>query len=86
MRIATLRILAALKDSSSLVSAVPRVPSSPLVKSIIPTFLPFATSFAIVAPQPNSTSSGCAPMAKISNFLRNLSRFNTQMVYPKISF
>ena len=37
--------------------------------STIPTFLPLATSFAMVAPQPNSTSSGCDPMARIFNFI-----------------
>ena len=50
-----------------LISAEPLVPSSPLVKSTIPTFFPWETNLAIVAPHPSSTSSGWAPKAKKSN-------------------
>ena len=65
----TPNIFEALLDSKFLISTLPLVPNSPLVKSIIPTFFPFEISFAIVPPQPNSTSSGCAPKASISNLI-----------------
>ena len=42
------------------------VPSSPLVRSRIETFLPFFISRKRVPAQLNSISSGCAPIASIS--------------------
>ena len=48
----------AISASFVLISAVPRVPRSPLVKSIIPTFKFCSICFIKVPPQPNSTSSG----------------------------
>ena len=51
---------AAASASIALMAGVPLVPNSPLVKSKIPTYFPSATSLAMVPPQPNSTSSGCA--------------------------
>ncbi len=62
-------ILAAVVASLSRIFAEPLVPNSPLVKSSIPTFFPKETSLAMVAAQPNSTSSGCAPIASMSNFI-----------------
>ena len=71
-RIATPKIFAALVASIILNSLVPLVPNSPLVKSMMPTFLPRETYFAMVAAAPSSTSSGCAPKASISNFINFL--------------
>jgi hypothetical protein len=44
----------------------PRVPNSPWVISTRATLWPSSTSFAIVPPQDNSMSSGCAPIANTS--------------------
>ena len=63
------KIEEAIFDSRSLSTTVPLVPNSPLVKSIIPTFLPKLISLMIVPPHPSSTSSGCAPKHNISSFI-----------------
>ena len=49
-------------------SALPLVPSSPCVRSIIPHFLPNSICLSSVPPQEISTSSGWAPKAKMSSF------------------
>ena len=63
------KISDAVAASCALVSLVPLVPNSPSVRSMMATFFPSEINFAIVPPQPNSTSSGCAPIAKTSTFI-----------------
>src|SRR5690554_696306 len=78
------KILAALAASSSRISGVPRVPSSPLVRARSPTCFPTLISFAKVAAHPNSTSSGWAPTASISIFIFRF--YFKQFLYIKLVF
>ena len=59
----------AFSASRVLVAAVPLEPSSPRVKSIIPTFFPSAIYFKRVPEADNSTSSGWAAKARMSSFM-----------------
>ena len=55
--------------SSPRISGLPHGVGSPSVKSKIPTFNPSDRNFNIAPPMPNSASSGCGAMIKISSFI-----------------
>ncbi len=48
---------------------LPRVLSSPRVRSAMPVFFPDSDKLMTVPPQNNSTSSGCVPKKSVSNFM-----------------
>ncbi len=70
--------VAAAAASFALNSGVPRVPSSPRVRSTTPVFLPCRFSISSVPEQPSSTSSGCTAIARISNFIRKIFVFPSE--------
>ena len=66
---------AALRASASRSSGEPFVPASPREQIQIATALPRATSASSTPPQPNSMSSGCAPIARsvsLESGIRNI--------------
>src|SRR4051812_18785048 len=67
----TFRSFAAAPASRARSSAVPRVPSSPLVRSRMPVECPKPAILSRVPPQVCSTSSRCAAIARMSTLMTN---------------